>query len=734
VNGSHPGLSPDATEASGGTPDTRRGRGRLPATTLGKTRLAATAIGVLSLVGQATQVGNPLRTETWNTGSVAAILLLVGVLVLTLARGRSLWWDPLLTPALIFVGGAGLIDPITTTGLSIAVLVVQSLYGSMRSWAIRSIGGIVAVPLAVAMSPMAAGRPVAWNSPTVIGILPQLVMMCLMMRAIHAALQRQERASAREAVLARTGSRLLGGTDQDAVRLIGDEAADELAALSPDAVLLTDGATPPDDGHWHAIDLGAGRQLFVGGPRRLPTDVVDAFRTLGHQVALGEASCRSHAELHHRAHHDHLTRLPTRALFMQQLAAAIDHSAPGSVALLNIDLDDFKQINDVYGHAAGDELLVEVATRLTGIDGADSVAARFGGDEFAVLLTNVAGPADVERIAGQLCERLIAPLQLSAATVSVGASIGAALATPQLTAGDLMRCADIAMYSAKARGKNRVEVFTPDRHGDIARHRMLEEHLAQAIDRDEIVLRYQPYLEIGTGACAGVEAIAYWRHPMLGLLPPDELLQLAERTGDLHWLGRHILRTACAEIARTPGGQTLRFGINVAARQLVDSGFADAVLGALHDSGLSADQLTLEIVEAEQIDEPVARLQLHRLAGLGVRIALDDFGTGYVSFASLRAFPIHQLKLDRSFLVDGSAADVAAHDGALDLVLSVGQILGTQMVVQGLRSAEQMAQLRGTAVDAVQGDLLAAAMPATELAAWLAAGPSAALRQALRNA
>ncbi|HEV2895639.1 MAG TPA: GGDEF domain-containing phosphodiesterase, partial [Actinomycetota bacterium] len=201
-----------------------------------------------------------------------------------------------------------------------------------------------------------------------------------------------------------------------------------------------------------------------------------------------------------------------------------------------------------------------------------------------------------------------------------------------LTAGDLMRCADIAMYSAKAKGKNRVERFTESGHGEIAQLRLLEEHLAHAVERGEIVLHYQPHIDLRTGRCAGVEALARWQHPGLGLLPPGTFIPLAERTGHIVTLGGHVLAEACrqmAEWAGQPEADGLRLSVNVAPRQLDDPRFAHTVRVALEESGLPASRLTLEITESELIDERNARVQLQRVAEAGVRIAIDDFGTGY---------------------------------------------------------------------------------------------------------
>jgi predicted signal transduction protein with EAL and GGDEF domain len=347
------------------------------------------------------------------------------------------------------------------------------------------------------------------------------------------------------------------------------------------------------------------------------------------------------------------------------------------------------------------------------------MAARFGGDEFALLLTGLDRPDHADEVADRLRRSLLEPFRLRRVTVTVGASIGLAGATPKLTAGDLMRCADIAMYSAKAKGKNRVERFTESGHGEIAQLRLLEEHLAHAVERGEIVLHYQPHIDLRTGRCAGAEALARWQHPNLGLLPPGTFIPLAERTGHIVALGNHVLASACRQMAdwsRRPGAGGLRLAVNVAPRQLDDPRFADTVVAVLEDSGLPAPQLTLEITESELIDERNARVQLQRVAEAGVRIAIDDFGTGYASLASLRSFPVHQLKIDRSFLAQG---DELRADEMFRLVISVGEILDLEIVAEGVETEQQAEVVRHAGVPLAQGYLFARPMPAAEVPSWL---------------
>lgn len=742
-------------------------RRRLPASALGKARLAGTAVACLSTSAQLPQMGSRAHGATWHAVSTVALILLVTSIAVTYRRGRTLPLDPVLGPALVVTAGSGLGDSVITTGLALGFMISRSMYGSPRGWLVSACGATLAVPLAVALSPFSLDNPVAWNSPTVIGIIPQLVLVATVLRTMYVALRRQDEAGAREAVLARTGSRLLGVSDVDEARDVAERALAELAAHSEGATLIvfrTDsqeatvvaaagpgrsvpGVTVPmamlttiaaaDGGavshqppglnsivqpgsglrNWRGCALPGAtedRFLLIGARREVRAGVFDAFLSLSHQLALAEASCISHAELNHQAHHDHLTTLPTRALFFRQLVDAVEAGAPGTVALLNIDLDDFKQVNDRYGHAAGDELLIEVAARLVEAGGPHGVPARFGGDEFALLLTDLADPTEAIRIAERVCQRIIEPVRLPAATVSVGASIGVAGAEPTLTAGDLLRCADIAMYSAKAGGKNRVERFTADRHGTIAYHRMLEEHLAQAITRDELTVRYQPLLDLRTGECTGVEALAYWAHPTLGLLDAAQFVPLVERTGQVGAFGAHILRTACRQFADwsgLPQATRMRIGVNVTARQVLDPGFADTVAAVLTETGMKSDRLLLEIVESEHMDDPAARAHLRAVAAMGVGIALDDFGTGYVSLTSLRSFPVHQIKTDPDLC--------GGDEGSLRLVISVGELLGTETVVQGLTNPAHAANLRSTSVASGQGSLFGPPMPAADFTSWL---------------
>ncbi|MFF5294241.1 GGDEF domain-containing protein [Paractinoplanes globisporus] len=475
-----------------------------PEGSLNRTRLVAVAIGGLAMLTEFPQLGNVLRSPEYSRLAAACILATFLILIGTFVRGRSGWLTLIPVPVLVAIGGAGLFDPVATTALALASTIVLSLYGSTALWVARVVGGMIAIPVAVAISPMSGDRPMAWNSPTIIGVLPQVLLMAVLTRGIYVALLRQERAAARDALLARAGLAMMGVVDSDEVRIIGRRTAEEVVALSPGIALVVlrrrpegfvvttaIGAPPGVQGRllgdvvtgdrefldslvpgfrvWELDSLGADPAvadafIAVGGRRRIPAEVLDSLRNLSHQVVLAEKVCLAHAELEHRAHHDHLTQLAGRAKFVGAVDRALDLAGDGRTAvaaLLNVDLDDFKRVNDCHGHAAGDELLIQVAARMTTVTTGRGLAARLGGDEFAVLLPDLADPLEAERIAEQLCDALAAPFMLTAATVTIGASIGVAVAEPGLTVTELSRRADMAMYAAKAAGKNRIESFAP---------------------------------------------------------------------------------------------------------------------------------------------------------------------------------------------------------------------------------------------------------------------------------
>ncbi|PPK97371.1 diguanylate cyclase (GGDEF)-like protein [Kineococcus xinjiangensis] len=738
--------------------------------TLDRVRLVACAAGATGFLGMAPPVLASPHPLPWRLAGVAALVALAVLAVVTYRRRRPVPGDVLLIPGLMVLGGISHQDPLSTIGVCSNAIFAFSLYGSHRRGAVLAVAAGLAIPVVVSISPYSLGRLIPWHHPAVLGNLPQMALMALLMRILHSCLRAQELSARREGLLARTGSQFLRLRDLQALREAVTAAGEDLAELAPGtAVLVVErragsaivvascgalqglaGAAVPDDlsavldalppdvltplpqgpgalgaaapqvGHWQGVALATAeveRFLLLGGTRRVDESVLDGYRTLADQFSLAEASCASYERLSHRASHDELTGLPTRALFLEQVGDAIDIRC-GAVTLLNIDLDDFKQVNDVHGHAAGDELLVEAARRMREVCGGASVPARFGGDEFAVLLPTSLGGEDAAELARALCRRLTDPMVLSAATVTVGASIGVASWSAPLTAGDVLRCADIAMYTAKAMGKNRVEVFDPTRHGDVARHRLLEDHLISAVERGEVFLHYEPAVDPATGACVAVEARPHWMHPLLGLLRPEDFLPQALRSGRICDIGAHTLRTACTEVAAwsdADGMGEVEVRVDVAARQLADPTFADVVLDALAASGLPARRLLLELVDADDTDERTAHPQLRRLAGHGVRLVVDGFAGGRDCLTMHEGFPVSELKLDAEAVEPGADAH-----RVLGLAQAIGGFLGLRLTACAVATAEHAEELRALGVAAVQGPVVAPAMPATHLASWVA--------------
>ena len=484
------------------------------------------------------------------------------------------------------------------------------------------------------------------------------------------------------------------------------------------------------------LAMGTGSQdveqyVLVAAPgRTVPEGVLDSMRTLSTQRALANANCQSHEELTHLAHHDQLTGTPNQRAFFGLLAAAIARaSKPGpestgpestghDLALLIIDLDDFKRVNDTLGHHCGDELLIQIAERLHLAAGPNGVVSRFGGDEYAVLLTELSTQDQADEIARRVVQQLQAPVQLSGGTVIVGGSVGLIGNTPGATAADLMRCADIAMYAAKEAGKNRVERFSDVQHGRVSQVRLLEEQLLYVVARDEIVLYYQPLIDLKTGQCAGAEALARWQHPDLGLLLPSDFMPVAERRGLMAELQTHILRSACRQLKAWNDLEPkngLRISVNVSSRLLLTPGFDETIRDLLTDTGTPADRLSLEFSESEMLAQELPRRRLASIVATGIRIALDDAGTNNVSLANLRALKPSQLKIDCRPLnrADSSAAEM------MNLVMSVSRFLKLETVAKMIETPDHLDRARDEGLTLGQGYYFGAPMPAEMFSAWL---------------
>jgi diguanylate cyclase (GGDEF)-like protein len=426
--------------------------------------------------------------------------------------------------------------------------------------------------------------------------------------------------------------------------------------------------------------------------------------------------------LEHQANHDPLTGLPNRARFNAAVVDRLGHRRPAAVLL--IDIDDFKMVNDTLGHAVGDRLLGEVAQRLREFTDDDDLPARLGGDEFAVLL-GVDDPVAADAAAARVLAGLCAPVVAGEHQLLVHASIGVATARNGDEPEDVLRNADIAMYAAKAAGKAAWARFEPRMRREIVNHARIGSDLHDALDRGELSLAYQPIRDLYGGRLVGVEALVRWQHPERGMVSPAEFIPVAERTGQIVQLGRWVLREALRRVASWRaeyGADAIRgVSVNVAARQLREPTFVDDVVAALAESGLGVGELVLEVTESSVLEGREVLATLQRLHDLGIRLALDDFGTGQSSLSLLRAFPVDVLKLDKSF-VDGIAD--GDDRGRLAVAAAVAELAGTLglvAVAEGIEDEAQLDRLRELGYPMGQGYHLGRPMPPEQLAELLAA-------------
>ncbi|MDH4260220.1 MAG: EAL domain-containing protein [Gammaproteobacteria bacterium] len=448
-----------------------------------------------------------------------------------------------------------------------------------------------------------------------------------------------------------------------------------------------------------------------------------AIETLGGRLLVsGKAISRKDMEeqLRRLAFHDPLTLLANRALFRDRVehALAVSKRSERGVAMLFVDLDNFKTINDSFGHSEGDRVLSATAQRLSKCTRSGDTVARLGGDEFAVLLENLASQEPVVEVARRIVAALREPFPFLNSDLCVSASVGVAFATRDDGVEDLLRNADTAMYSAKAQGKARHVVFIPEMP-DVANQRLqVEAEIAQALTENQFQLHYLPIVELRSGYLLGVEALVRWRHPKRGLVAPGEFLGIAEGSGQMIELGRWVLRQSCAEVkawqARLPEGRQVRLAVNVSVGQLSDSDLVGDVSRALEESHLDPGCLVIEVTESVLLRNTESMLvKLNQLKKTGVRIAIDDFGTGYSSLAYLHRFPIDIVKIDRSFIERlGGVEDGAELARA---IITLGDTLGLEVIAEGIEHEDQQRELVELGCVAGQGYFYAKPGPLQDL-------------------
>jgi diguanylate cyclase (GGDEF)-like protein/PAS domain S-box-containing protein len=517
---------------------------------------------------------------------------------------------------------------------------------------------------------------------------------------------------------AMTGSELLEIVHpEDAVRIRALVAS--IAAQPPGQPSRVEFRIGHRDGSWRDVEALASNLVAeesVGG-------IVLNIRDVSERKAFQD-------ELEHQAFHDTLTGLPNRALFRNR----VEHALVGRrrdalpVAVLFLDVDDFKLVNDTLGHAAGDEVLREVGRRLEDRMRPVDTAARLGGDEFAILIRDSESELHSIEIASRVMASVKAPISLADRDVTLAVSVGIAFSDQHMIASsdadELLRNADAAMYMAKENGKDNYQLFNPEIHARAMARLELKGELQRALDGGEFTLRYQPIMDLARGDMAGMEALVRWEHPERGTLAPDEFIPLLEETGLIVPVGRLILGEACAWAAHMqrecPREPPLSIAVNVSARQLQRPEFIAEVADVLAASSIVPSSLTLELTESVMMQGmEVSLLRLHELRGLGVKLAIDDFGTGYSSLNYVRELPVDILKIDRSFLADANPQVKQMTASIVELA----RIFELKAIAEGVENPEQLSRLQGMNCDFGQGFHFAQPLSAEEVLAMAAGRP-----------
>jgi diguanylate cyclase (GGDEF)-like protein/PAS domain S-box-containing protein len=482
--------------------------------------------------------------------------------------------------------------------------------------------------------------------------------------------------------------------DPDSHALLASTLAD--AAQIPLRVMMVELRLRHGDGAWRQIETTVTNLLGEPSVQALVLNSRDVSERR-----------QLESQLLHQAFHDSLTALANRALFNDRVSHALQRRRQHDelVAVLFLDLDGFKEVNDSLGHTSGDELLIEVARRLRGCARPGDTIARLGGDEFAILVEASTPSVEPTELAQRIQHALQDVFAINDRDIFVQASIGIAAADPGMDAGQLVRNADLAMYRAKTLREGGFALYDPSMHSSLVDKLELEADLRKAVRAVELHVHYQPTYTIGAGSVVGVEALLRWTHPERGEVPPAVFIPLAEQTGLIHELGRFVLHTACQQAAhwlQAAPSAPLTVGVNISGRQLQRPGFVDEVREVLADSGLPPQLLVLEMTESILMDDTEGTLQtLEELKAMGVKIAIDDFGTGYSSLSYLHRFPVDILKIDRSFVERLSGAD--PQESLVQSIVQLGQTLQLETIAEGIEDHGQLLALRRLGCQMAQG-------------------------------
>jgi diguanylate cyclase (GGDEF)-like protein len=465
------------------------------------------------------------------------------------------------------------------------------------------------------------------------------------------------------------------------------------------------------------VSLGKATRQLTAAPGNRAIEIVNRpLRAGGWVATIEDVTERRRAEerIAHLAHYDGLTDLPNRVQFHERLERGLREIQPGQqLAVLYIDIDEFKSVNDALGHAVGDELLKAVAERLRGCLGAGDVAARLGGDEFAIIQTTDVGQAGTKRLVEAIQAAIRQPVDCAGHRITTDASIGIAIAPDDgVNLDRLLKNADLALYSAKDDGRRTYRFFEPGMDARAEARRTLEMELRQAIADGGFEIHYQPVLSLHNDKISGCEALLRWRHPVRCMISPAEFVPVAEETGLINELGQFVLETACMEAAGWP--DHIRLAVNVSPVQFRSQTLALNVAAALAASGLPATRLELEVTEAVLMrDDETALATLHQLRALGVRIALDDFGTGYSSLSYLQRYPFDKIKIDRSFI--RNLADEGASSAIVEAVVNIAAASNMTTTAEGVEQEWQRELLRKLGCTEMQGFLFSPAVPAADI-------------------